>query len=188
MKHMKDKKKTDRPSKGKLKKEFMSLIGTITEQLNNAIIITNLNNEIIYTNRAFKALYGYSNEEILGRIPDFLNAEPLAEQIQNDIYRTVSSGKIWKGEVINRRKDGSTFDCKLVIFALTNEQGNIFAYAGNQRDITERKKNERLTHEAKERFRDLVETTSDWIWEVDENVVYTYVSPKIRHFLGYEPE
>lgn len=38
------------------------------------------------------------------------------------------------------------------------------------------------------RFRNLVETTSDWIWEVDENAVYTYASPKIADMLGYEPE
>ncbi|MHC4271638.1 MAG: PAS domain-containing protein, partial [Planctomycetota bacterium] len=41
---------------------------------------------------------------------------------------------------------------------------------------------------SEERFRSLVETTSDWIWEVDTNGVYTYVSPKIRDILGYEPE
>jgi len=41
--------------------------------------------------------------------------------------------------------------------------------------------------ESEERYRTLVESVSDWVWEVDENVVYTYVSPKIRDFLGYEP-
>ncbi|KPK02638.1 MAG: hypothetical protein AMK71_01575 [Nitrospira bacterium SG8_35_4] len=42
--------------------------------------------------------------------------------------------------------------------------------------------------ESEERFKKLVETTSDWIWEVDENAVYTYVSPRIRDILGYAPE
>ncbi len=41
--------------------------------------------------------------------------------------------------------------------------------------------------ESEERYRSLVETVSDWVWEVDENVVYTFVSPKIRDLLGYEP-
>ena len=41
---------------------------------------------------------------------------------------------------------------------------------------------------SKERFRNLVETTSDWLWEIDENGVYTYVSPQVRQLLGYEPE
>lgn len=41
---------------------------------------------------------------------------------------------------------------------------------------------------SEERFRSLVETTSDWIWEVDKNGVYTYASPKVKDLLGYEPE
>ena len=50
------------------------------------------------------------------------------------------------------------------------------------------KANEEILRKSRERFRSLVEATSDWIWEVDENAVYTYVSPKIRDILGYEPE
>jgi len=52
----------------------------------------------------------------------------------------------------------------------------------------ERKQMEEALKDSEERFRNLVETTSDWIWEVDENAVYTYVSPRIRDILGYEPE
>jgi len=55
-------------------------------------------------------------------------------------------------------------------------------------DITESKQTERKLRESEERFRSLVETTSDWIWEVDVNSFYTYVSPKIKDILGYEPE
>ncbi len=47
---------------------------------------------------------------------------------------------------------------------------------------------EETLSESEERFRSLVETTSDWIWEVDENGVYTYASPKVRDILGYESE
>ena len=55
-------------------------------------------------------------------------------------------------------------------------------------DITKSKQTERKLRESEERFRSLVETTSDWIWEVDVNSFYTYVSPKIKDILGYEPE
>lgn len=41
---------------------------------------------------------------------------------------------------------------------------------------------------SEERYRSLVETTSDWIWEVDANAIYTYASPRIRELLGYEPQ
>jgi PAS domain S-box-containing protein len=47
---------------------------------------------------------------------------------------------------------------------------------------------EKALHQSEERFRSLVETTTDWFWEVDENSVYTYSSPKVHDILGYEPE
>jgi two-component system cell cycle sensor histidine kinase/response regulator CckA len=53
-------------------------------------------------------------------------------------------------------------------------------------DITEHKRTEMLLRASEERFRSLVETTSDWIWETDAHGVYTYASPKVKDILGYE--
>lgn len=55
-------------------------------------------------------------------------------------------------------------------------------------DITDRKQMEKALQEGEEKFRSLVETTSDWIWEVDAEGVYTYTSPRVRDLLGYGPE
>lgn len=57
-----------------------------------------------------------------------------------------------------------------------------------QQEIEERRRAEEALRESERRFRSLIETTSDWVWEVDRNGVYTYVSPKVKDFLGYEPE
>lgn len=51
-----------------------------------------------------------------------------------------------------------------------------------------RKQTETALRRSQERFRNLVEASSDWVWEVDKNVIYTYVSPKVRDILGYEPQ
>ena len=55
-------------------------------------------------------------------------------------------------------------------------------------DITERKKIKLDCKDSEERFRGLVESTSDWIWQINQNAVYTYVSPKVKEILGYEPK
>ncbi|BCL37649.1 hypothetical protein NSMS1_40960 [Nostoc sp. MS1] len=72
--------------------------------------------------------------------------------------------------------------------ALRNQQGNIINWFGTNTDIDDRKRTEQALRDSEERFRNLVEASSDWVWEVDENLVYTYASPKIRDILGYEPE
>ncbi len=56
------------------------------------------------------------------------------------------------------------------------------------REIKEHKRAEEKLHESEERFRSLVELTSDWIWEVNKNGIFTYADPKVKDFLGYEPE
>lgn len=55
-------------------------------------------------------------------------------------------------------------------------------------EIAERERIQVALRESEERCRSLIETTSDWVWEVDENAVYTYVSPQVRDILGYQPE
>ena len=118
---------------------FLSLV---TEQISDSVITTNLDYEITYANQSFQRLYGYSAEEILGKSPDILNAETASEDIQQEIYEAVSTGGVWRGELLNRRKDVITFHCGLLVFPLHDENGKIFAYTGIQRDITERKKAE----------------------------------------------
>ena len=68
-----------------------------------------------------------------------------------------------------------------------NEQGDVVGVLGIFTDITERKKAEEELRKSEERFRALAETTSDMIWEVDKNGVYTYINQKIKSSLGYDP-
>ncbi len=129
-------------SEQKKSEKTLRFLSLVTEQISDSVITTNLDHEITYANQSFQRMFGYSAEEILGKSPDILNAESDSEQIQDDIYKTVSSGGIWRGELMNRKKDGSTFHCGLLVFPLHDEHGNIFAFTGIQRDITGRKKAE----------------------------------------------
>jgi len=116
-------------------------LSSITEQVTDSIIVTDLNYRITYINLATEKLYGYSLKELIGKTPDILNAEPEVKKIQENIYNTVSN-KVWQGEHLNRKKDGSTFICEFKISPFKDEQGKISSYIAIQRDITERKQAE----------------------------------------------
>ncbi len=160
---------------------FLSLI---SEQVTDSVITTGLDFKITYVNRSFRRLYGYSDEEILGRSPGVFNAAPGSEQIQNDIYQTVSSGNVWTCEHLNRKKDGTTFLCEMMIFPLVDEQGVAFAYAGIQRDITERKKAEEALIESESRYQELFSSVMEGIGIVDENEIIKFVNPAYVKIFG----
>jgi PAS domain S-box-containing protein len=133
-------------TKRKKAEDELKFLGDITQQASSPVITTDTNYNITWVNNAFTRLYGFELEEIKGKIPDFLNVAPNSEEIQNEIYKTVSSGKTYKGEALNKKKDGSTFLCEFDVFPLYNKSGNIIAYSGHQRDITERKRAEEELH------------------------------------------
>ncbi len=71
---------------------------------------------------------------------------------------------------------------------LHDNDGNVVGILGTYEDITIRQQSQEALANSEERFRNLVETSSDLVWEMDENCFYTYVSPKISDILGYEAQ
>ena len=157
--------------------ETLRFLSSIAEQVQDSVLVTNLDHEITYINKATERLFGYSPQELVGKNVGILNTAPLATQVQQDIYESVSQGKVWSVEHLNRKKDGSTFSCALKISSLFDEQGRICGYIGIQRDITERKWAEegqrkalaealQATHalrESEEKYRRLVQASIDGI-------------------------
>ncbi len=86
----------------------------------------------------------------------------------------------------HKHKDGHLIPVEICVnyFELENNE-YLCCFA---RNISERKQYERKLNEVKQRFKTLTEHSSDWIWEVDKNGVYTYSSPKVKDLMGYEPE
>ncbi len=72
--------------------------------------------------------------------------------------------------------------------AVFDGKGNFVEFQAVGSDVTDHRQADNALRESQEKFRTLVETISDWVWETDQNGAYTYVSPKVRDLLGYEPE
>lgn len=73
-------------------------------------------------------------------------------------------------------------------FPLFDDEGNVTGVIEDVRDVTDRMQAEEALRHGEEKYRKLVEDISDWVWEVDENNTYTYVSPRVASLLGYEPK
>jgi PAS domain S-box-containing protein len=170
--------------------EELHFIGSIAGQVSDSIIVTDTNYKIAYINEAAEELFGYSREELAGKSPDILNAETAAEQIQEDIYRTVSSGGTWFGTMLNRRKDGSTFVNECKVSPLLDKEGRIVSYIGIQRDVTEQRRTQRTLEESQLRFTQIVENIQDvlWVGGPGRDGGIQYLSPAFEQVWGIRPE
>jgi diguanylate cyclase (GGDEF)-like protein/PAS domain S-box-containing protein len=124
----------------KEREEKIEVLAASMENISDSVMITDTNFKIEYINEAGEKLFGYSLEEIEGETPAIFNAEENASGIQQEIYEIVSNGNMYKTEFLNRRKDGSAFICEMKATPLENDEGEIYAHIGIQRDITKRKK------------------------------------------------
>jgi len=97
---------------------------------------------ITYINPAFESLFGWSFQELQGRTPDILNAEEDADEFQRALYERIVAGEGVSATAVNRRKDGSLFDCEFWVSPRRDTKGSIIGYMGSQRDVSERQKGE----------------------------------------------
>ncbi|GEM_PF-1996903 len=169
-------------TKQKEAEKRLRFLSTIAEQVTDSIVVTDTDFRITYVNSAAQSLFGYADEELIGRTPDILNAEPTSKQIQEELYRVVSSGESYTGEGLNKRKDGTTFICAYKVSPMRNESGEIDGYVGTQCDITEK-------HQAKEtlqKYRELVENANSIILRWIPDGTITFFNEFAQKFFGFD--
>ncbi len=120
--------------------DTLEILQTAVNQSANMIVVTDTEGKIEYVNHAFESVTGYSFEEVLGKTPAVLKSGMHDREFYEDLWSTISSGHVWKGEFINRRKDGSTYLEKAVITPVSDDLGRIKAYIAIKEDITEEKR------------------------------------------------
>lgn len=110
------------------------------EQSPTSIEITDINGIIEYVNPKLCETTGYSSEEIIGQHARILKSKEMPEEIYSDLWKTISSGNVWRKELINKKKDGSLFWESVTLTAIKNDKGIITNYIAIKENITERKK------------------------------------------------
>jgi PAS domain S-box-containing protein len=133
-------------------KEIRKLLHAI-EQSPNTIVITDINGNIEYVNPHFTQLTGYTKQETIGKNPNVLKSGKMAENIYTVLWETIKSGCTWKGEFINKKKNGELYWEYATISPVKDKKGNIINFIAVKEDITERKKLEQQLVENNEEIK-----------------------------------
>ncbi|MBI2876557.1 MAG: MEDS domain-containing protein [Candidatus Tectomicrobia bacterium] len=112
------------------------------EAVGNGVVITDREGTILWVNPAFTRLTGYTREESIGQNPRLLKSGKHDRSLYRDLWESILSGNPWRGELTNRRKDGSLYVEEMVITPVLREDGEMGHFIAVKQDITERRRAE----------------------------------------------
>jgi PAS domain S-box-containing protein len=105
----------------------------------NPIQITDALGRMIYVNPAFERVTGYGREDLIGKNPNVISSKKYGKEFWAKVWTVISAGKVWTGEVENRRKDGTPIYTHLLISPIIDGEGSVIGYLGAHRDLTEQR-------------------------------------------------
>lgn len=120
--------------------ESLMLQNAALQSAANAIVITDRAGKIISVNQAFTQLTGYSQKEAVGNKPNILKSGSHPASFYKNLWKIILSGEVWKGEVENKRKDGSVYTEEMTITPVYQTQKEISHFIAIKNDITDRKR------------------------------------------------
>src|SRR5208282_5305454 len=140
----------------------------------NGIVITDRHGTIVWVNHAFTRMTDYSKEEALGKNPRLLKSGEQPEGYYAKLWSTISSGKVWQGEIVNRRRDGTTYTEEMTITPVAQDLGGMTdtCFIAIKQDITERKRAEEELYRSRQMLQSTLDTIPHRVFWKDRNSTY----------------
>jgi two-component system, sensor histidine kinase and response regulator len=159
-------------------------LSAAVEQAADGIVITDTTGRIQYVNAAFTELTGYSSDEVVGQNLLLLKSEQNAPSTYEQLWNTIRSCKVWHGELINRRKDGSTVESPATASPIKNTAGEVVAVSVILRDSLERKRAEEKVREQESLFGIMADGCPALMWVSDADGRTEFINRAYREFIG----
>ena len=125
---------------GRYAEERLRTLYRAIEQAADLVVITDSTGTIQYVNPAFEKLTGYSRIEAVGQTPRILKSGEQSSELYRDLWRTILAGEIYRGVLVNRKKNGESFIVEKTITPVRNGDGQIAHFISNDRDISQRRR------------------------------------------------
>lgn len=134
-----------------------NILSKIVEQSPAAIVITNTDGSIEYVNSAFTEKAGYTYNEVKNKNPSVLKSDKTDKKVFTELWKTITKGKVWVGEFINKKKSGEEYYEKAII-SPTFDDGKIINYFAIKEDITKQKMAELALLESEKKLKEAINT------------------------------
>lgn len=152
----------------------------------NAVAITDHDGRITWANHAFETLTGYELPEVIGHQPKELVRSGKQDRLfYQRMWQTILAGRVWHGELVNRRKDGELYDEEMTITPVADDNGEISHFIAVKQDITQRKQAEAQLRELNRDFVSFLENTTDFIYFKDRDSRFRFCSQTLARITGH---
>lgn len=151
----------------KLAEEQLRLLSSVTQQVMDATIITDLHFKITYMNQAAQKLFGYTIGEARGKSLDLFNDKPIAQASLREILDKILNGKVWSSLAVKKHKNGRKILCECHMSPLYDEKGQICSFIDVQRDVTKQEEMEAKLQEHKRLIDSILATMPEGVLVID---------------------
>ena len=166
----------------------LALQATALETAANGVMITDRSGKILWVNPAFTTVTGYDAADVVDNTPRVLKSGKHDQKFYQDFWQSITSGKTWRGEFINRKKDGSLCYDEHTVTPVCSQDGKITHFVGIMNDVTARKRAEEDSGTTQAQLRQLLDNSPAVIYSLKiegQRVLPEVISENITQLLGF---
>lgn len=161
---------------------------TAIEQGPISVVVADADANILYVNPYFSKITGYRQDEVIGKNLRILHSGKSSKEIYDDLWETLKKGQHWRGEFINRRKNGELYREEAHIAPVKDASGKSIQYVCMKLDITQRKQMEMELLNKHNLLNSVINTTSDFIYVKDLQLRTILCNEAFAKAVGKRPE